>query len=71
MGDGEHEVVLHLLDPVALAGVALEGVGHLVEGAAQGGDLDGAADLDPGLQVAARETAGPRRPGGRAARASS
>ena len=55
--DGEHEVVLHLLDPVSLASVALERVRHLVEGAAQGCDLDRAADLHPGLQVTAREAA--------------
>ena len=56
--DREHEVVLHLLDAVALARVALERVGHLVEGPAQGRDLDRPADLDPGPQVAAREPAG-------------
>jgi hypothetical protein len=58
MGDGEHEVVLHPLDAVPLAGVPLEGVGHLVEGVAQGGDLHRAPDLDPGLQIAASQAPG-------------
>ena len=57
--DGEHEVVLHPLDPVAFARVPLEGVRHLVEGPAEGRDLDGPPDLDSRPQVAAREPPGP------------
>src|SRR5207344_1881888 len=50
---------LHLLDAVTLTRVALERVGHLVEGAAEGRDLDGSTDLHTGPQVTAREPAGP------------
>ena len=56
--DREHEVVLHLLESIALAGVSLELGRHLVEGAAQGRDLDRPADLHPGFEVAPGQAPG-------------
>ena len=67
---GQHELVFHPVELVALGCLELQFGGHFVERVAERRGLREAADLDPRRAVAARRAVPPPRPAPRAAAAS-